>query len=76
MDAQLTEKFRKKVEETGLSQNGVAGSIRVSRQYFNRIWRGLESPSTRFMALAIDAGYGETFSDIAEPVPAKETSAA
>ena len=78
MDAQLTEKFRRRVEEAGLSQSGVARAVGVSRQQFNRIWRGLEAPSTRFMALAVDAGYGKTFADIAEPVTndTKEKTAA
>lgn len=66
--AQLTKKFRQRVEDLNVTETAIADMLKISRQHYNRVWRGLEAPSTRFMVMAVAAGLGKTFDDIAEPV--------
>lgn len=66
MKATLTDSFRTRLDQTGMSQAAIAKAIGVSPQYFSRVIRDLEQPSVRFMAGAIQAGLGASFADIAE----------
>lgn len=67
MKAILADSFRDRLEQTGMSQAAIAKAIGVSPQYFNRVYRGLQPPSVRFITGAIQAGLGDNFSDIAKP---------
>lgn len=66
MKAQLTKKFKNRVETFGVPQRATARLIGVSPQQFSEIWNGNAQPSTTFIIKAIQAGLGENFSDIAE----------
>lgn len=74
MTARLTSTFRDRVESLELSEAAVAKMLGLSRQYYNRVWRGVEPPSTRFMVSAITAGLAENFADVAEPALREERS--
>lgn len=75
--ARLTEAFKARVDETGLSDAAIAAAIGVSKQYYGQVKAGIESPSVRFMAAAVHAGLAETFADVAEATAqAPESTAA
>ena len=67
--ARLTAGFRERCASTGLTDAALAAAIGVSRQFFNRVKNGHESPSVAFMAGAIHAGLATTFAEVAEPTP-------
>lgn len=67
LESQLTDKFRARVEATGLTQDAIARAICVSEKYFKDVWEGRKPASHRFMTAAVLAGLGETYADIAEP---------
>lgn len=66
--SRLTPAFRRKVEQSSLTHAAIARGIGVTPQFFNAVWNGTEAVTGRFMAGAIIAGLGKSFSDIAEPV--------
>lgn len=72
--ARLTPEFREKAQKSGLTTQGLADAIGVSRQFYSAVWHGKEPVTGRFMFGAVRAGLGETFSDIAEPALPKETA--
>ena len=66
--ARLTESFRQRCAETGLTDAALAAAIGVSRQFYNRVKNGHEPPSVGFMAGAVHAGLAQSFAEVAEPV--------
>lgn len=72
--ARLSPRFLARVEATGLSDMAIAAAIGVSRQFYADVKAGKQNPTTRFMAGAIRAGLGESFDDVAEPLPERATA--
>lgn len=66
--ARLTDSFLSRVAATGLSDAAVAAALGVSKQYFSQVKCGVEAPSVRFLAAAVNAGLAESFADVAEVV--------
>lgn len=67
--ALLTEEFKQRVEDTGMTDAAVAAAIGVTKQYFSAVKNGKEAPSIKFLAGAVIAGLGQNFGDIARPNP-------
>ncbi len=65
--ALLTEEFKQRVEDTGMTDAAVAAAIGVTKQYFSAVKNGKEAPSIKFLAGAVIAGLGQNFGDIARP---------
>ncbi len=74
--ARLTPSFLARVESTGLTDSAVAAAIGVSRQYYSQVKNGEESPSVRFLAGAVVAGFADNFADVAEVHDESETAPA
>lgn len=74
--ARLTKTFLDRVEAAGLTDAGVAAALGISRQYYGQVKAGVEAPSVRLMAAAVEAGLAETFGDVAERVTDAERNAA
>ncbi|MDY5151371.1 helix-turn-helix transcriptional regulator [Actinotignum urinale] len=66
MSATLTDDFKAKINSLGVTQLAVAKMMGITPQQFSEIWNGSAQPSTTFIVKAIQAGLGESFSDIAE----------
>ncbi|WP_216395801.1 helix-turn-helix transcriptional regulator, partial [Arcanobacterium phocae] len=72
----LTDTFRQRIKNTGMTQEALAKAIGISRQFFNDIWTGKQVPTATFMTGALRAGLGESLADIAEWQPKQKTKTA
>lgn len=72
----ITPAFRRRVEQTGMTQGALAKAIGVSRQFFNAVLNGKQEPTTAFMVGAIKAGLADQLSEIAVWATAREAERA
>lgn len=63
---QLSNKFKARVAESGLTPEGLAGALGITVSQYSEFESGALAPTVELMAAAVRAGLAENFGDVAE----------